>query len=207
MINITTASDITPELMRECIDYNPDTGEIRWKVRPLHHFYSPKVGEAWNRRLAGKHWIVNKYSGYRTSTISGVCLRGHRVAWLITHGEWPNGFLDHIDGDKTNNRLDNLRVVDPAESSKNKGKQVRNKSGINGVYLDLKGNKSKPWRVYIGVNGKNKFIGGYETKEQAKQARDQAEADYGYHTNHGQRPVTETTGRVRDRPRRSKAAI
>ena len=206
MINITKASDITLEVMNECIHYDPDTGEIRWKVRPVSHFYSPKVGEAWNRRLAGNHWRVNKYSGYLTSTLSGVPLRGHRVAWFIFHGEWPDGFLDHIDGDKTNNRIANLRVVDPAESSKNKGKQVRNKTGINGVSFDSTRRK-KPWRVYIGIKGNGTFIGGYETKAEAKKAREDAEIEHGYHTNHGQRPVIETTGRVRDRPRRSKATI
>ena len=186
MINITTASDITPELMRECIDYNPDTGEIRWKVRPLHHFANLNAHSTWNAKYPGKLWVTSKYNGYVRAKISMKWVRGHRAAWLVTHGEWPEHQLDHIDGDRSNNRLANLRQASMSTNCKNQGLQKRNKTGRIGVHFRPDG-RVRPWLATIGSEGKIIHLGTFSTKDKAVKAREEAEVKYGYHPNHGKR--------------------
>ncbi len=101
-------SDITPELLRERLSYCPTTGVLRWKVGPN----------------AGKPAGGVK-SGYVRIAISGVNVFAHRAAWAITHGKWPNEVIDHINRNRQDNRLENLRDVSGTENARNKGKRGR----------------------------------------------------------------------------------
>ena len=106
----------------------------------------------------------------------------HRLAWLYVHGEMPKLFIDHINHDKTDNRISNLRLVTRIENSKNLGKSIRNTSGFVGVSYNKSNNQ---WRADIRIDGKLKYLGGYKLKTGAIKARKEAENYYGFHKNHG----------------------
>ena len=120
--------------------------------------------------------------GYVAVTINGIRYLAHRVVWLLHHGEWPKRSLDHIDHNKCNNKIENLREVDQLTNSKNVGKQKRNTSGVVGVYWRKDAQK---WAAKVRVNGVLISLGSFKDKDVAIQVRKQAEIEYGFHPNHG----------------------
>jgi len=150
--------------------YNPDTGDF------THKADSPRgrIGD-----LAG---TVNSL-GYRTLCVGGKNVYAHRVAWFLHYGEDPKGQIDHIDGDRANNRISNLRVANNQENSKNSKRYTTNKTGVTGVrYYD-----GDRFLSSITVDGKTTHLGVYNNLLDAACARKSAEARYGYHENHGRR--------------------
>jgi hypothetical protein len=110
-------------------------------------------------------------------------LPAHRIIWLIHNGIWPVDQIDHIDHNKLNNELSNLREVTPKDNQKNRPIQSNNKSGVPGIYWNKEKGK---WRAQIhNPSGKNTHIGYFTDKSEAILARKSKEAEYGYHTNHG----------------------
>jgi hypothetical protein len=89
----------------------------------------------------------------------------HRIVWLIATGEWPETFIDHIDGNRSNNRLENLRLADIWDNNRNSKKPTTNTSGIKGV-----GYRNGRWRAYITVNDRQIHIGVFDEKEDAAAA-------------------------------------
>ena len=122
-------SSITAAFLRECFDYNPDTGEVIWRKRPSHHFPLRHHQRAWNFRWAGKPaGFTNKGTGYRHVRIDvdgpKVFLM-HRLIWLMVSGDWPKNQIDHINRDRADNRLSNLRDVPRQENLKNRSQRAR----------------------------------------------------------------------------------
>jgi len=145
---------MTAEELRNLLSYNPDTGEFIWIVRPSK---AVKAGD-----VAG---IVDK-KGYRTIGIKRKIYKAHRLAWLYVHGKLPNGVIDHINGDKSDNRIENLRDVFFDGNSQNVRKpNIRNKSGFMGVIW-----YQNKWRANITVNSKTRWLGDYATPEEAHAA-------------------------------------
>jgi hypothetical protein len=106
----------------------------------------------------------------------------HRIIWLLANGRMPN-MIDHIDGNKQNNLLDNLREVDNTLNHWNEWKRSTNKSGHKGVWWHK---QSKRWEAACRVNGKQKTVGRYERIEDAIEAvRKFREQHHGEYTNHG----------------------
>jgi len=139
-----------------------------------------------NRRTAGKArkgeqagWIHP--TGYRRIEISGREYPVHRIVWLMVTGEWVTE-LDHINGDRLDNRIENLRPVTRQENLKNQKRSIANTSGVTGVYWDRETGK---WRALIRIGGKVKTIGRFLSFEEAVMARKEAERKNGYHANHG----------------------
>lgn len=95
----------------------------------------------------------------------------HRLAWFYCFKEWPNGLIDHIDGNKSNNSLDNLRECTYSENFYNSNRRKDNSSGYKGVSMDKRSNK---YRAYINVAGKQKGLGYYNTAEEAGEAYQKA---------------------------------
>lgn len=108
----------------------------------------------------------------------GQKLLSHRVAWAIHHGEWPE-VIDHINGDKRDNRISNLRDVDAWANSRNKPVQSKSKTGIVGVEIQRGKFRAR------GFNGKT--IGMFDNIEDAAQARQEFQNLHGFHDNHGKR--------------------
>jgi hypothetical protein len=115
------------EYVRSILDYDPETGEFRWKWR------EDRLAN-WNGRYAGKIAGCVKPTGYVAIGINDRNYQSHRLAWLIIHGKWPPNDLDHIDGDKLNNRIANLRLATRQENNRNSGLQKNNSTGVTGVY-------------------------------------------------------------------------
>jgi len=145
---------MTADDLRNLLSYNPDTGEFIWITRPSK---AVKVGA-----IAG---VIDK-KGYRTIGICGKVYKAHRLAWMHTYGYWPKGLIDHINGQKSDNRISNLRDVFFDGNSQNIRKpNKRNKSGYLGVIFF-----QNKWRASITINSKTRCLGDYNTPEEAHAA-------------------------------------
>lgn len=149
--------------------------------------YDPETGEFLRFRKMKKIWVKSgTVSGIRKKyvymTINNQPYRAHRLAWLFLYGKWPDGQIDHIDGDGTNNKLSNLRDVTASENQKNRKLSKGNISGYNGVYLNR---RYGTWGASIKTANKLIYLGHYLDKEDAIKARKLANEKYGFHPNHG----------------------
>lgn len=145
---------ITQERLRELVRYCPETGIFT-------HLQSR------GRVKAGMKASCPS-NGYIVIRLDTVLYGAHRLAWLYVHGHFPNGDADHIDGNKSNNRLSNLRDVDRSTNLQNqKCASSRNKSsGFLGVNKRANGT----FRAYIQVSGKNVSLGTFKDASQAHEA-------------------------------------
>ena len=139
----------TAHQLREMISYDPVTGVFKW----LYNSRNTRIGQE---------------AGYRDRYvqigISGRVYTAHRLAWLYMTGEWPTADLDHINGDKHDNRWDNLREADRSENNQNLGMRSDNKSGFKGVWWNQ---ANRNWSAQIQHRGKRHCLGNYPTPEEA----------------------------------------
>ena len=171
-------------LIKKLILYEPETGKLFWKVRVKEDFPKtrPRILLSWNKKYAGKEaFTAVGTHGYYTGAILGKLYLAHRIIWLLCHNEWPHYLIDHIDGNRLNNSIGNLRVVSYEESSRNVGKRSDNTSGVTGVNRT----QSNKWFSRIVHEGKKIHLGTFESFEEAVLKRKEAEVKYGYHKNHG----------------------
>lgn len=174
---------VPAEILREILDYDPDTGHFVWKERNESHVH-PKWVKCWNSRFAGKPaFIHHDYGLYLRASIFGTFYPAHRIAWAMVHGDPVPPILDHIDGDRQNNRISNLRPSDDAENSKNRGIRVDNTSGRTGIHLM----RSGAYKARIFVGGRDTSLGTFRDFEEAVRARQAAEKKYGFYAGHGER--------------------
>ena len=171
--------------LRECLNYDPDTGLFVWRERPPHHFTRSYEYKRWNTRYAGKraeHGDGSRHDYLRVS-FGGSAFKAHRLAWLLVHGEPIPDLIDHIDGSPHNNRISNLRAVSNSENKMNARVRADNASGIKGVVLL----KIRPrYIAYITVRGRIHHLGTFATMEDAANARrEAAERLHGEFVHHG----------------------
>lgn len=179
----------TYEYVSQRLSYDPETGVLTWKERPREMFATEGAFKTWNIRHVNKQagsLVHNRgYVKIRLSVFGKpLRLTAHRVAWLLHTGSWPELHLDHINGDKQDNRIENLRQVTPAENARNQRLCSGNTSGHLGVDY-RKDCPNRPWCAKIKVDRKSIYLGSYATKEEAIAARKEAERKYGFHENHG----------------------
>lgn len=161
---------INQESLKEILRYSQETGVFTWiKSR------GPKAASG---SMAGS----THYSGYRKVCISGRVYLAHRLAWLAFHGRWPTDQLDHINGIRDDNRIENLREVSNRDNGRNQATPKNNTSGAIGVHWHK---LKRKWQASIRVDGKRVFLGRYEEFTDAVSARKSAEVEYGFHKNHG----------------------
>lgn len=151
-----TKTILTASRLREVLDYSPETGVFVWKARPSVHANKGMIGER-----AG---AVDKGTGYRRIWIDGDRFVAHRLAWLWMTGEWPADLVDHIDGDKGNDRWENLRAASMSQNKAN-GVYANSPMGLKGV--TKAGNR---WRAQIVKDQRHQHLGYYDTPEAAHAA-------------------------------------
>jgi hypothetical protein len=106
----------------------------------------------------------------------------HRIIFAWVHGHWPANQIDHIDGNKLNNRIENLREVSNAGNARNQKRRSTNTSGHTGIYWHNHANK---WAAQITVDGRRMRLGYFHSKSDAIAVRKAAEVEHGFHENHG----------------------
>jgi hypothetical protein len=177
--------ELTAELAKRLLDYNPISGELFWKARTPDLFKNKRVAEGhcewWNSKYSGKiaYSLVDNNKNYKRSriTLLGKTYFSHRVIWLIQTGKWPDNEIDHIDMNSNNNKWNNLREASRSQNAANRKISPINTSGFKGVYL----NKSKNyWYAQIRISGKLTHLGIFPSKEEAAKAyTDMAEKVFG----------------------------
>lgn len=156
-------SDFSSCGLHTAVRYDENTGEFRRILINTAGIYKDKP--------TGKV----RTNGYVTVVVFGKAYGAHRLAWFYTHGKWPEHTLDHIDGDKTNNRISNLREATSAENSQNR------KRGSKGSASGLIGVTPAPfdkWMARICIGGKTKYLGHHLTPEDAHAAYLTAKRQY-----------------------------
>jgi hypothetical protein len=171
-----------PELLRKLLSYDPLSGILTWKDRPREMFSSARIWKSWNAVYANTEAMTAINNGYRMGQIQNRQYRAHRIIWMMVYGTPPEGQIDHINGDRSDNRLVNLRCVSVAENRRNQKTPITNTSGFIGVGWHKHTGK---WRASIKINGRAIHLGGFDTIEQAVQAREAAQIELGFHPNHG----------------------
>lgn len=155
------------------IQYDPSTGYFYWASIP------PKKGARTHPRTVGSRADYphnERGKTYMMITVGdGKQYRAHRIAWLIVYGRWPEHHIDHINGDSTDNRIENLREATNTENCRASRRSVNNQSGYKGVYFC---NYTKRWRASICVNGKTKKLGRFNTPAEAHEAYKTAAIKY-----------------------------
>jgi hypothetical protein len=171
-----------PKVLAALLRYEPETGLLFWKPRPESMFPTVRSAAIWNARFAGKEAFTAKVAGYKHGCILYKKVRAHRVIWAMTHGEWPQDDIDHINGDPSDNRLANLREVSTQENAKNSARPRDNTSGHMGVSWHA---QNRRWRARIKHDGRSVSLGLFREKEDAVAAWRAAADRFGYHPNHG----------------------
>ena len=163
------------DYIRECIDYSPQAGTFTWRERPLHHFPHLTAQRWWNGRFAGEPagWGSNDRTAYWRLCFGHYKVKAHRVAWLLVYGEPVPEILDHIDGNKLNNRINNLRAVTNWQNAAGQKTRDGTFSGVKGVYFRRRGN-SERFVVHIGWLGRKHWVGSFTTLDEAIAARREA---------------------------------
>lgn len=162
---------ISHERLCAMLSYDSLTGVLAWRVRP-------------NRRILACSPAGTKDSrGYIDIIIDGEKYRAHRLAWFIFTGNWPGDFIDHKNGDRSDNRWSNLRECSQSENLLNRGPPSNNSSGFKGVVWNKRDRK---WIAKASLRGVYKYLGCYDDPVAAHEAYNKfALANHGEFAFHG----------------------
>lgn len=168
----------------EAVEYCAESGAMKWKCRKdVWNFSSASKMAGWNARFAGMSAFSTKSgNGYLKGVFLDTQLLAHRVAWAVAAQSWPKGQIDHVNGKRDDNRMDNIRDVSVIENRRNTAIPKTNTSGFIGVSWR---EEKRRWRASITVGNKSRHLGYFETKDAALIARKTAERQLGFHENHG----------------------
>ena len=155
--------ELTAEYLRSILHYEPETGIFTWKVSNSNRV---RIGDAAGCPCGG---------GYLNITVGSRLYLGHRLAWLYVYGVWPKDQIDHINRNRSDNRITNLRDVSTKQNLQNAGKYSHNTSGHPGVCWHKQHSK---WVASIMHNQKSIHLGYFTDIEEALSARKAAEKLY-----------------------------
>lgn len=169
--------------IKDFFKYNPSTGEITRKTPPSKYFSCDKKRDEYFQKVSiSSPFKTIATGGYLKGSFYKKDYSAHRVAWFLFYGFWPSLHIDHIDGNRKNNKISNLRQVTVSLNNKNLSISKRNKTGCVGVSWD---NQNKKWRACIRIDKKTINLGRFTDIESAISARKDAEKEFGFHVNHG----------------------
>ncbi len=158
----------SPELLRQLLCYESETGKLYWKARPKEMFDSGRIWKSWNAKNAGKEAFTAIRNGmYRCGNIFNQTHQAHRVIWAIFYGSWPESEIDHENLDKLDNRISNLRIATRTENLRNIRRFSSNTSGYKGVSRERRTGK---WVARISTGKEYKHLGSFLNKEDARAA-------------------------------------
>jgi len=181
-------------ILQECMRLDKASGALIWNVRPSAHFkgsqdpaVNARLWRAWNLRYSNRPVCLSAdAAGYMAVrlTIDGKLryIKAHRIIFALHAGSWPEKDLDHINGDRSDNRIENLREVTRAENARNSKLRSDNTSGAVGVYLH---NPSRLWMARMNVDKKQHVIGYFKTKAEAVAASKNARKNAPFTDRHG----------------------
>jgi len=142
---------VTVERLREALSYDPATGRLEWKVRISCH--NP-----------GEHAGCVKMDGYVYVNLDKNRMFGHRIAWALHYGRWPDHQLDHINGVRSDNKLANLREVTNSVNQHNRRDMVRKNGSLKGTSFSK---KLGQWNASIVIDSKRFHLGTFASEEEA----------------------------------------
>ena len=167
MPRIPATAPVPIEVLRALFRYDADTGVL------IRISTGVAAGVSWRKANYHRYGWVDLQKRKRAQL--------HRVVFAVVHGRWPTEQIDHIDGDPTNNRVENLREVSAVENQRNMKRYVNNTSGYTGVRRTTSGK----WQALITDRGKRICLGSFEDPEDAAAAYRAKADELGYHRNHG----------------------
>ena len=164
--------DLTVDLLNHLFEYDKETGNLIWKIKPSSKGNRVKVGD-----IAG----TVKSHGYLCVGINYNSYRAHRLIFLMHKGYLPKT-IDHINGDRLDNRIENLRAVTASQNQHNRKLNSNNTSGYKGVYW---AKQTKKWRAEIETSGERVHLGYFDNVEEAaevlRKAREELHGDFANH--------------------------
>lgn len=164
-------TNIDASILRLLLRYEADSGRLFWLPRPASMFSAARDAVRWNGRRANTEALTALDSkGYRQGLILGRTQKAHRVAWTLATGAWPESQIDHINGNRDDNRLSNLREATPAQNSMNRRTRLGS-SRFLGVHWCK---SASAWRAQIKIDGKNSSLGFFASESDAAHEYDRA---------------------------------
>jgi hypothetical protein len=171
---------LTQTVLKELLNYNPETGALTWRYRDRRWFKSDRSFNSWNSKHVGRPALASRDThGHLHGHVLGKLRSAHRVIFLWMTGRWPFGVIDHIDHDRTNNKWENLRDISAEENARNKALRSDNRSGQTGVRKS-----GTSWIAQIG----DEYLGSFESFEDATAERLAEERDRNFAPGHGAAP-------------------
>ena len=181
-------NSVPVQFLMECFDYDPDSGVLRWRVRPSSHFKTAAAEKCFNGLragvVAGSDSLVRGRGdiGYLKIGVTygkqRVVMSVHRICWAIYYGEYPAEHVDHLNGDGKDNRICNLRSCSAGQNRRNSRISSLNKTGVSGV-------EYRPIKRLYRANCSGVFLGWHKDFFEAVCARKSAELRMGYTARHG----------------------